>query len=261
MARNCTLARRLARSAACWTPAASSSIPDARPARSPAVFADVRPWRISRTVVMAPRLQRPRLRREGAVPAAYVAQQVLGWTRLDLDPLDLPSEQQAPTRMIRIRPQPGTDPTKGVHQHRSPFRVRPRSKRKRPARRGSNSSKCIGQRALIPSQQVHGYRRGLGQEVGEGRLLVHQPNHFAWITVGNQERRKGPACAALRTGCRPDADWRRHPAAETAERVPVLLVRREWVAVVDRHLNSSTRRYDIGLPPPTAGAFGEGSTR
>jgi hypothetical protein len=32
------------------------------------------------------------------------------------------------------------------------------------------------------------------------------------------------------------------------------------VAVVDRHLNSSTPRYDIGLPPATAGAFGEGTT-
>ena len=69
---------------------------------------------------------------------------------------------------------------------------------------------------------------------------------------------KGSSLPGSPPGCRPDADRRRHPAAETAERVPVLLVRREWVAVVDRHLNSSTRRYDIGLPPATAGAFGEG---
>jgi hypothetical protein len=136
---------------------------------------------------MALRLQRPGLRSEGAVPAAYVAQQVVGWIRLDLDPLDLPSEQQAPTRMIRIGPESGADPAKGVHQHRAPFRVGPRSKRKRATWRWGNSSKCIGQGALIPSQQVHRHRRGLGQEVGEGRLLVYQPHHFAGIAVGNQE--------------------------------------------------------------------------
>ena len=65
MARSGTPARRLANSAACCSPAESSPIPDARPARTPVVFAEVRPWRISRTVVMGrgyrgPASKRPR---------------------------------------------------------------------------------------------------------------------------------------------------------------------------------------------------------
>ena len=47
------------------------------------MLADVRPWRISRTVVMAPRLQSDR-----AVAAADVAQQIVAGVRLDLDLVD-----------------------------------------------------------------------------------------------------------------------------------------------------------------------------
>ena len=50
--RSGTPAIRRPTSAACRWPTSSSSTPEDRPARMPAVLAEVRPWRISRTVVM-----------------------------------------------------------------------------------------------------------------------------------------------------------------------------------------------------------------
>ena len=44
-----------------------------------------------------------KLARKGTVPAAYVAQQVVGCIGLDLDPFHSGPQQQTPTSMIRIR--------------------------------------------------------------------------------------------------------------------------------------------------------------
>ena len=56
--------------------------------------------RISRTVSCAEATESLILKSQGTVPAPYVAQQLVGWIRMDLDPLDHRPEQQAPTGMI-----------------------------------------------------------------------------------------------------------------------------------------------------------------
>ena len=62
-----------------------------------------------------------RLKSQGTVPAMDVAEQLVGWIRLDLDPLDHCPEQQPPACMIRIGVEPGADPTKGVRECNAQF--------------------------------------------------------------------------------------------------------------------------------------------
>ena len=185
---------------------------------------------------MAPRLQSDR-----TVSAAYVTQQVVAGVRLDLDALDHGSEEQAPACMIWVWFEACSNPAERGLEYRAPIGLSPRGKRERPARSGHYAGKCVGQGPLVPPQQVDGHRSRFGQQVGQRRLLVDQPDHFPGIASGDQKRRERPSSAYAVGGGSPDADRGHHPTAETTERISVLLANCERVTVVDRHVTSSTR--------------------
>ena len=117
---------------------------------------------------------------------------------------------------------------------------------KRQARRArqarGNAGKCVGQ-----ARCFHPSRFTVTVGVSASRSASGDSSSISPITspgspsaTRNDESVQPARYAAGGGG--PDADRGRHPATEATERVPVLLANCERVAVVDRHVNSSTRR-------------------
>ena len=113
----------------------SSSTPEERPARMPAVLAAVRPWRISRTVVIseeAIELVTVGVRGRAGKPGRSARD---GSSAISTYPIGS-ADQQAPDQRDRAwLEQPGAEPGRCVGQHRAPLGVVPSARRERTARR------------------------------------------------------------------------------------------------------------------------------
>ena len=198
MARRGTPAIRRPTWSACSAPTSSSSTPEERPARTPSVFAEVRPWRISRTVVISEEATEPST---VVVPAAQVSQgfragRIVG----DLDVPDGSADQQAPASVIGRGQKPGAEPGRCVGQHRAPLRVVPSANRERPARRrrqtpAKASASC---RCCQPSRFTV-KRRRCRRTAADRRARSPRPEaqHLA-APRRRPGRRRGPAGAGGR---------------------------------------------------------------
>src|SRR5215207_3086567 len=115
--------------------------------------------------------------------------------------------------------QSSAEPALAVGQYGPPGSLGPEAEAEQSARRGSEPGESVGQSAVLPAQQADGERRAGRDGGGQVTVLVDESDDNRRRTVGDQERRHGPAGPTLSRRCGPNAHGRSHPATELPDRI------------------------------------------
>src|SRR5829696_5925133 len=115
--------------------------------------------------------------------------------------------------------QASAEPALAVGQYGPPGSLGPEAEAEEAARRRREAGERVGQSAVVPAQQADGERRAGRDGGGQITVLVDESDDNWRRTVGDQERRHGPAGPTLSRRCGPNTHGRSHPATELPDRI------------------------------------------
>src|SRR5215212_7929325 len=115
--------------------------------------------------------------------------------------------------------QASAEPALAVGQYGPPGSLGPDAEAERSAGRRREAGERVGQSAVLPAQQADSKRRAGGDGGCQITVLVDESDDKWRRTVGDQERRHGPAGPTLSRRCGPNTHGRSHPATELPDRI------------------------------------------